>query len=135
MPRFSCLENSDHESELSRNLAHELLPFPGLAVTLFLSTHLSSPEEVAAQDGHVMVSAVAKATFFFALAGRDGLSLFLALLTSPKPKNLAFTRDWISSSTFWNRPVRVWTLLLHKPRWAPSKWSMLAKLQHVACVS
>ena len=37
-------ENSVRDSGLSGNLVHELLPLPGPAVTLFLSTHLSSPQ-------------------------------------------------------------------------------------------
>ena len=38
-----------------------------------------------------------------------------------KAQNLVFEGDWISSSTFWSRSARVWTLLLHHPSSAPSK--------------
>ena len=41
---FREREYSVYDSEHSGNLAHELFPFPSTAVTLFLLTHLFSPE-------------------------------------------------------------------------------------------
>ena len=49
------------DSELSSDLAHELLPLPCPAVALFLSTHLSSPEGWRRRTAALWVSAVAKA--------------------------------------------------------------------------
>ena len=51
---FWELENAIRDSEVSGNLAHELLPLPGPTVTLFLSTHLSSLVLLAAQDGRIV---------------------------------------------------------------------------------
>ena len=48
---FGDLENATRDSELSGKMARELPPLPGPAVTLFHSTHLSSLEGFAAQDG------------------------------------------------------------------------------------
>ena len=102
---FWGAENAIRDSELSGNLAHELPPLPGPVVTLFHSTHLSSLEGSRRKTAALWVSAIAKAFNYLFCAGgqRDSLSRFLALLTLPKLKNLAFAGGWISSSTFWSR--------------------------------
>ena len=108
-------EDAIRDSELSGNLAHEILFLPGSSVIVPLDAPVTSG--FAVQDSHIVVVAVAKATVCFALAGRDGLSRFLALLTFPKLKKLAFAGGWISSSTLWSRPAREWTFVLHQPTW------------------
>ena len=69
---FWELENAIRDSELSGNLAHELLPLPGPAVTLFLSTHLSSSVGSRRRTAALWVSAVAKAINCSFCAGWTG---------------------------------------------------------------
>ena len=72
---------------------------------MLLSTHLFSPEGSRRRTAAFWSLQWRKRLpIYFA---QDRLSRFLALLTFPKPKNLAFAGGWISSSTFWNRTARV----------------------------
>ena len=92
---FWELETAIRDSELSGNLAHELLPLPGPVVTLFHSTHLPSLEGSRRRTAALWVSAVAESVQFiyFALAGSETVCRgFLPLLTFPKLKNLVFDR-------------------------------------------
>ena len=83
---FGELENSIRDSELSRNLAHELLPLPSRTVTLFHSTHLSSLEDSRRRTAALL--AIAINYLFCAGRQRDCLSGFLALLTFPSSRIL-----------------------------------------------
>ena len=68
---FWELENATRDSELSGNLAHELLPLPGPAVTLFLSTHPTLPVGSRRRTAALWVSAVAKVINYLFLRWLD----------------------------------------------------------------
>ena len=78
------------DSELSGKLAHELLPLPGPAVTLFLSTHLSSLEGSQRRAAALWVSAAAKASKSLSGAGWTGRFVAVSGLAHLKRNNLAF---------------------------------------------
>ena len=61
----------------------ELLPLPGPAVTLFLSTHLSSPVGSRRRTAALWVSAVAKAINYLFCAGWTGRFVAVSCLAHP----------------------------------------------------
>ena len=130
---YGELEKAIRDSELSGNLARELLPLPGPAVTFVPLDAPVLSKGFAAQDGRIVGRCNSESDLYLFCARWTGR--FVAVSCSarlfPKPKNLAFAVGW-NLSHFLSSSSSSVDLAPAQAKLGSLKLVMLAKLWRVA---